>query len=239
VAQQTAVVVLEGLLRLLHPFCPFITEELWQAMRERWGKSDLAAEKNTLGARTIRALQSESIMVAPWNSLSSEELKKLENTEAKTIVELLQEIVYAVRNIRGEMKVPPATATDVSLVCGDADTRALLERELEFIRRLVNVGKLEVFPELEPSAFTSTAIAGPVVVHVELPSEMREAEIARLEREVARVAQMIENQQRKLASEAFVSKAPANVVEKEKSKLAQLQSEYEQFVQKLKRLKEA
>jgi len=239
VAQQTAVVVLEGLLRLLHPFCPFITEELWQAMRERWGKSDLAAEKNTLGARTIRALQRESIMVAPWNSLSSEELKKLENTEAKTIVELLQEIVYAVRNIRGEMKVPPATAADVSLVCGDAHTRALLERELEFIRRLVNVGKLEVVPELEPCAFTSTAIAGPVVVHVELPSEMREAEIARLEREVARVAQMIENQQRKLASEAFVSKAPANVVEKEKSKLAQLQSEYEQFVQKLKRLKEA
>ncbi|MCX7625227.1 MAG: valine--tRNA ligase [Candidatus Sumerlaeaceae bacterium] len=238
-AQTTAVVILEGLLRLLHPFCPFITEELWQALRARWGTGNPCGEVQSLGQITLGALNHQSIMVAPWNELAPQWHTRLENAAAKATVELLQEIVYAIRNVRGEMKVPPAMATDVSVVCGDEATRGILDHHLDFVRRLVNIGSLSVYAELQPTAFTATAVAGPAVVHVELPQEMREAEISRLEREVARVQQLIDNQKKKLASEAFVSKAPVAVVEKEKAKLAQLQTEYEQFAQKLAQFRNA
>jgi valyl-tRNA synthetase len=240
-AQATAVAILEATLRLLHPICPFVTEELWQAMRARWGTAPASAagENETLGAAVLRALQAESIMVAPWPGFTAEDAEAWSDSEADRTVGLLSDIVYAIRNIRGEMKVPPAMATDVSLVCPDAATRALVERYLDFVTRLVNVRALCVHAEHAPSAFTSTAVAGPVVVHVELPEEMRAAELSRLERELGRVAQLIETQKRKLADETFLAKAPAAVVEKEKAKLEKLEMEHEQFAQKLAQLQQS
>ncbi len=235
IAQATAAVILEGMLRLLHPFCPFITEELWQALRSRWSNA-LVTLGNSLGDKMLAALRHESIMIAPWSKFDEQELASLVDEKAQAAIRLLQEIVYAIRNIRGEMKVPPAVATDVKLVCADKATRALLEEHRDFIERLTNLKSLGIHSELAPSAFTSTAVAGPVVAHVELPAEMRDAEIARIERELTRLSQAIENQKRKLSSEAFVSKAPAAVVEKEKSKLEQLETEYTQYSAKLAQL---
>jgi valyl-tRNA synthetase len=236
-AQATAVVVLEGMLRLLHPFCPFITEELWQALRHRWSSTTATCGHNSLGQRMLSALAHDSIMVAPWNRFAKAEVEALRDDEACNAVNLLQEIVYAIRNIRGEMRVPPAVATDVNLVCGDSAVRALLEKHSDFVERLTNVKSLQIYAALAPSAFTSTAVAGPVVVHIELPAEMREAEVARVERELSRLAEAIDSQKRKLASEAFVSKAPAAVVEKEKTKLQQLESQHAQYAAKLQQLR--
>lgn len=238
-AQATALVVLEGTLRLLHPFCPFITEELWQAMHQRWGSTAEGLGGTTLGAKMLESLSRESIMVAPWNHFSEQEAGAWVDTEAAACVELLQDIVYAIRNIRGEMKVPPATATAVHLVAPELETREILQRHADFIRRLVNVRSLDVHAALTPAASSATAVAGPVVVHVELPEEMVAAEIARLEKELARLGELVENQRAKLANETFVSRAPAAVVAKEKSKLEQLELEREQYEQKLRHLKEA
>ncbi len=237
-AQATAVIVLEGTLRLLHPFCPFITEELWQTMRERWSPATSRPSQNkTFGWRTLEALAAESIMISSWCSFDDDAVRLLSDREAEETANLLSEIVYAIRNIRGEMKVPPAMATDVILVCENEAQRSTMTRNQDFIRRLTNVGSLGIQDSHAVTAFTSTAVVGPVVVHVELPEEMRAAEIERLEREVARVSQLIETQKRKLADEKFTSKAPAQVVEKEKTKLQQLEIEHEQYAKKLAQLR--
>jgi len=239
VAQATAVIVLEGMLRCLHPFCPFITEEIWQQLKNRWGKSVEGAESlKTLGARLRDALASESIMVAPWVSFEKEEFETLLEAEADSAVKILQEVVYTIRNLRGELKIQPAVATDVHLVSKAPEMRKLLEDNADFIHRLTNLKSLHVYDQMEPPAFCSTAMAGgAITVHVELPEEMRSAELARLEKELGRLELEIERQRSKLADQAFVAKAPAAVVNKEKEKLERLEFEYSEFRQKLRKLR--
>jgi valyl-tRNA synthetase len=223
----------------LHPFCPFITEEIWQQLKNRWGKSVEGAESlKTLGARLRDALASESIMVAPWVSFEKEEFETLLDAEADSAVKILQEVVYTIRNLRGELKIQPAVATDVHLVSKAPEVRKLLEDNADFIHRLTNLKSLHVYDQMEPPAFCSTAMAGgAITVHVELPEEMRSAELARLEKELGRLELEIERQRSKLADQAFVAKAPAAVVNKEKEKLERLEFEYSEFKQKLRKLR--
>ncbi|MCX7964652.1 MAG: valine--tRNA ligase [Candidatus Sumerlaea chitinivorans] len=233
-AQATAVIVLEGALRLLHPVCPFITEELWSAIRERWSNADGSlAATGSLGSRMLRALQAPSIMVAPWNaSLGS----AYHDEQAEHDAALLQEVVYTIRNIRGEMRIPPAMAAAVFLECPTDELHSIIEKHQNFITRLTNVQALTIARDLEPPTFCATAVANGVTVHVELPAELRAEELARLDKELARVQGEIERVQAKLADEAFTQKAPAKVVEKEREKLARLQAEKQEFETKRARL---
>lgn len=246
-AQGTLVSILEGSLRLLHPFSPFITEELWSAVREKWGADQPAKPEHTkssvtldeppsLGAQTLDALRSPSIMVAPWNDFAPEALI---DDEAENEFELLREVVYTIRNIRGEMKIPPSVPATVHLVAQTDDVCKLLEEQSAFLTSLTNIKTLEVLTEAEAPAFAATGVAGPVVVYVELPEELRKQEIERLQKELTRIAGERERLDAKLSNEAFAGKAPAQVVAKEREKLDKLVQEQDQLESKLGALQKA
>lgn len=234
-AQAIVVVVLEGALRLLHPFCPFITEELWSAMRDKWrtGQPGAGATAESLGQLSLTAFASESIMLAPWNSTAPDTLI---DPEAEEEMALLQEVIYTIRNIRGEMKITPGTAVQVHLATPDENKRALLEQRQSFFRVLTNLGGLEITAEAEPPAFASTGVAGGVTIHVELPASQREQEVARLNKELARLTGERDRLGAKLSNEGFTAKAPAAVVEKERQKLQQITEDCQQLEVKLAKL---
>ena len=149
---------------------------------------------------------------------------------------LLCEIVYTIRNIRGEMKLQPGVAANVLLVASDPSKRDVLGRHSRFFDALTNIRDLRVVGAAEPPASASTGVASGVVVYLELPAEMRLQEAERLTREIARVTADMTRQQAKLADERFTAKAPASVVEKERCKLEALAHEHEQLREKLARL---
>jgi len=223
-AQVTAVSVLEHILRLLHPSAPFITEEIWRKLKENWGIGVGADNASHV------ALRSDSIMIAPWPA-AAEIGARDENAERE--VALLQEIVYRVRNIRGEMAVPPGTKTDVEISTLDDARRAKLESLRPHMESLLNVASLTFTREPELKGFASTAVFEDVMIRVPLPDELREQERKRLEKERARLANGIKSIEGKLSNESFTARAPAEVVESERARLAQQKQEFESVEAKL------
>ena len=190
----TRVAVLEQVLRLLHPFTPFVTEELWQALP--------AAGRATGSIMTASYPRAEP----SWRDAQVEEE-----------IELLIEVVRAVRNIRAEMGIAPKTELD--LYIGEGPAESVVRRHLAPLRRLARVAR--VSDGAVPRG-CATAVAGatelsvPIAEHVDL-----DAEAQRLRKEIARIEKEITRLDRKLSNPAFREKAPASVVEQDEARLAE------------------
>ncbi len=200
-AQQTLVRALDGVLRLLHPFMPFLTEELWQ--RLPW--------PGFLGERP------RSLVIAPFPR--PDEMPADERARAE--IELVREVVSAIRNIRGEMNVPPSRRVEAFIRGSRAEAAAARS---EVISALAGLGRLEVLaPGAERPAQSAAAVVPGVEIYVPLAGVVDlAAEERRLRKEIARLEADRDRLARKLANPSFVEKAPPEIVEKERTKAAQI-----------------
>ncbi|MBX3728001.1 MAG: valine--tRNA ligase [Candidatus Sumerlaeia bacterium] len=219
-ARTTLLTVLEHVCRLLHPVMPFATEEIWQIMRERLTGCAPGVEAPEW-AGTATGFARGAVCVAPWPATGS--FARDEAAEAE--IALLQEAAGAIRNIRGEMHVPVDVKVQVAIEHADAGARAALESQGDALRALAAVGRLTVAASLPHPPFASTYVSGGMTILVELPPELVEKERQRLEKELAFSEKGLEASRRKLANEGFVAKAPADVVETERAKLARLEAD--------------
>ncbi|MGI6492971.1 MAG: valine--tRNA ligase [Pelotomaculum sp.] len=192
-AQHVISSVLKGTLELLHPFMPFITEEIWQ---------------NLPG-------HGLTIMRAEWPHVRSE----LIDLQAESEMELLMEVTKAIRHIRSEMNVPPGRKAEVLVVAPDAGTHAMVAEHVKYIEGLASaelniLASMPVAPEQAAHAVTrGIEIFVPLkgLIDVDKETARLKKELASLEKDLARV-------KGKLGNAGFLSKAPAEVVEKEKAK---------------------
>lgn len=195
-AQRVLVEVLDNILRLLHPFMPFITEEIWQALP--------LADKG------------RSIMLADWPQAG--ELPAW--PEETAVMDLNMEAVRAIRNIRAEMNVPPGKKVEV-IMATEAAAEGLHQGEL-YIKALCVADSLTIVPGDSP-AVEAAAAAHVRGVDIYLPLKGLidlDKERARLEKEVANMDKEIKRLEGKLNNAGFISKAPAEVVAGERQKLA-------------------
>jgi len=195
-ARATLREVFSRVLRLLHPFMPFVTEELWQRLPGTQG----------------------SIMEADWPQPDPAE----RDLQAEADMQMLMEIISAVRNVRGEMGLNPGQALEVVLVPQGEREKELLDTHADRIRNLAKASQVSFIPEGQaPDKAASAAVSG-ATVFVPLEGLVDfAAEVARLEKAIAKLEKEVAKSGKKLANQGFVSKAPAQVVEKEKAKLAQ------------------
>ncbi len=224
-AQKTLLLVLEGVLRLLHPIIPFITEELWQIVRERFVASDAPPTASAPeAARFFESLGNPSIMIAPWQQAIGEEFicEKTETTFAT-----VKDTIYTVRNIRGEMNIPPGADTDVFINGPENGALAVIRKHEALIESLLNTKKLCIGEAAPAGVFASTGVVGDMTVLVALPEEMRKAEAERLARELERLNRELAGMEAKMSNENFVSRAPAEVVEGVRARMEQ--SRHERF----------
>jgi len=217
-AQQTLIAAFDGVFRLLHPFMPFVSEELWHKLP--WPR--------------YREARPASLVVAPFPQ--PERLPA--DPAAVTRVEIVQAAISAIRNVRGEMNVPPSRRV-CALVQGPAAATTVLREETEALLALAGLERVEFLapeaPKPEPAA---AAVAGeleiflPLAGLVDLAEEERRLtkEIAKLEKECERLTQ-------KLANPQFVDKAPDAVVAKERAKQEELQQTLSKLAANLKRVK--
>ena len=193
--------VLERTLRLLHPFIPFITEELWQ--------------------RLIQALPSEgdlpqSIMAAPYPETYPEAI----DPSAEEEVGLVSAVVRAVRNIRAELKIEPQKRLEV-LIASDSAYHVVFE-ESESIKSLARIEPLKVMrPDQQPPTNqTVSLVVGNATIYIPMGDVVDlSAEQRRLEQELLASNDLIHRSERRLKDESFTSKAPGEVVERERQRL--------------------
>jgi valyl-tRNA synthetase len=197
--RRTLVTVLDQTMRLLHPFMPFVTEEIWQALPMR--------------------RPTASITIAPY----PQAVDAWRDAQAEARIGQLIEAVTAIRNIRAELGIPPATPLSVRVAANGAGEA--VHAVEGFIKVLAKVSAVEVLgdgprPHGEPSA----VVAGLGEIFVPLrgvvdPAAVRE----RLQRDLGKVEKELTGVEAKLARQDFVDKAPAEVVEKERQRAAALQ----------------
>ena len=198
--RATAAWVLDECLKLLHPVMPFITEELW----------DKTAE---FGARR------ESLLIsAQWPQLPQTYVDPAAEAEIGWLVELVGEI----RSIRAEMNVPPSARAPLAVIGANAETRERLARHRDLI---VSLGRLESVREAaEAQAGSAPFVVGEATAALAIAQFIDlEAEKARLTKEIAALASDIDRTAKKLANADFVSRAPEEVVEENRERLAEAQ----------------
>ena len=190
-AQRVLVYVMTGTLKLLHPFMPFITEEIWQALPH----------------------DGESIMVAPW----PQDDAALDFSADESDFEMVMQVIRAIRARRGEMNVPPSKKTRLFIMTAH---KAVFEQGRPFFARLAFASDVELGDSFDAdgSVQVVTDAARVFIPMDELVD--REKELARLGREKAACEKDIAALSSKLDNPGFVAKAPAQVVDGERAKLA-------------------
>ncbi|MFI8575094.1 valine--tRNA ligase [Rossellomorea aquimaris] len=185
--------VLDNTMRLLHPFMPFITEEIWQNLPH----------------------QGESITVAAWPTVQDE----LTDQGAAEEMKLLVDIIRAVRNVRAEVNTPMSKQINLMLKAKDAHTLTIIDKNKAYIEKFCNPEKLEMGTDLVTPDKAMTAVVTGVDLFLPLEGLINiEEEIARLQKELEKWTKEVSRVQGKLNNEKFVSKAPQNVVDEEKAK---------------------
>jgi valyl-tRNA synthetase len=204
---ETLLRVFDTSLRLLHPFTPFVTEEIWGHLR-----------KATLTSTLASFLQDwpDMLMVATWPEPRAEE--GWETTKVANF-ELVQEVVRAIRNLRAEKNVKPGLKLSAIVV----DNTGLIKQESRIVSALANLdeAKLEIHEKLDakPEGYVAL-VAGPVQIFLPLAALVDpEEERARLTKDLAEAEGHIARLEKLLSSD-FANKAPAAVVQKEREKLA-------------------
>jgi valyl-tRNA synthetase len=200
--------------RLLHPMAPFITEEIFQLLK---AKLPEVQGTDPMSRDLAEALSSPGCIVAPYPT-------PLAEPESTDLFEQLQEVVYTIRNIRGELKVSPGAATHVTLVRG-----AELEPYGYLIGALVRIGELR-FADTEPELpFSASGSVGSIAVIVEPPQEDRAKEKARLEKEREKQEAALAKIDAQLSNAAYVERAPAELVQKSRDQRDRLRSELQEL----------
>ena len=209
VAQRVLAYALDVLLRLLHPMIPFLTEDVWQRLAQ------LAPERG-LDQPSAAA---ESIMIAPWPSPVSAH----EDAEIETRFARFQEVLRGVREIRSRQNVPPRQAIEFAVRC-NVDMAQLLEPMIPYFASMAGATATAMGPEIEPPPLSANAVLPGAEIFVDLKGLIDvEAEMARKRKELEKIDAQIAGKQKKLANENFVRRAPAEVVDRERAGLKQLE----------------
>ena len=209
--RRTLVRVLEAALRLAHPIIPFITEELWQRVAPLAGK------------------KGDSIMLAPYPRSQPELIDKTAEAE----MDRLQERINAIRKLRSEMGIPPSQRVSLYAL-GDGDVKEL-QASIASTTALARLSDFKIVPRF-PEYDAPVLHVGDwrLMVHVEIDIA---AERKRLKKEIARLEDEIAKAITKLANPEFVKRAPANVVEQEKMRLADFGATLEKLNTQLEKLR--
>ncbi|MED4401104.1 valine--tRNA ligase [Metabacillus fastidiosus] len=185
--------VLDNTMRLLHPFMPFITEEIWQSLPH----------------------EGESITVASWPKVNAE----FTDEKAAAEMKLLVEVIRSVRNIRAEVNTPMSKQIQMQIKAKNEEVLTQLESNRAYVERFCNTSELVISTEVAHDEKSMTAVVTGAELILPLEGLINiEEEIKRLEKEKEKLDKEVERVQKKLGNEGFLKKAPESVIEEEKAK---------------------
>mgnify|MGYP003417761957 FL=1 len=208
--RRTLIRVLEVILRLAHPFMPFITEEIWQRIKTQAGK------------------QGDTLMLQPWPLANESRI----DAAAEADIEWVKQLMLGVRQIRGEMKISMAKRIDIIVQNASAEDLRRLSDFEPLLNKLAKLESVRVLASGEEAPMSATTLVGEMQVLVPMAGLIdKDAELARLDKEIQRLSGEVQRVGGKLANEGFVAKAPAEVLDKERAKLAEAEQALAKLVE--------
>lgn len=213
--RRTLARVLEVVLRLAHPFMPFITEEIWQRLKAPAG------------------VQGETLMLQPWPVANEARI----DAAAEGDIEWVKSLMLGVRQIRGEMKISMAKRIDIIVANASAEDQRRLADFEPLLNKLAKLESVRVLAAGEEAPMSATTLVGEMEVLVPMAGLIdKDAELARLDKEIGRLEGEVKRVGGKLGNEGFVAKAPAEVLEKERAKLAEAEQALAKLVDQRQRI---
>jgi valyl-tRNA synthetase len=200
--RNTLITVLEALLRLAHPIIPFITETIWQRVKTLTGET------------------ADTIMLQPFPTYDT----ALEDQQALNDLEWIKQAITAVRNIRAEMNIAPSKMLEVLLRNASADAQRRVQENQSFIEKLARLESITLLPAGDKGPVSVTKLVEGAELLIPMAGFIdKDAEIARLTKEMGKLDAEIASIEGKLSNEGFVARAPEAVVAKERERLAACQ----------------
>ena len=210
--QHTMAEVLATSLRILHPFMPFITEEIWQKL----------------------PFTKESIMISPYPQWDPEKID--EDAEGK--MSLIIDVVNNIRNVRWEMNIPPSQMVEIILLSRNSMSLKILRHYKMYIENLGKADHVTISEKMEKPRSAATAVAQDVEIFLPLKGVIDFAdEEKRLKKEISKILKDLAVITKKLSNEDFLAKAPEDIIEKEKLKASDLKEKQEKLEKSLDRIK--
>jgi valyl-tRNA synthetase len=207
--RRTLLVVLEQVLRLLHPLIPFITEEIWQSVAPRLG------------------IAGGSVSTQPWPKAGALPA----DADAAADIEWLKAVVSAVRRVRGENNLPPSASIALLFDAGAPEDFARMARFGDALKFLVRASHERATGDAGPPAFSAPVAIGALAISIPLEGLVdRQQELARLDKEIKRLGGEVDKARAKLGNASFVANAPAEVVAQENARIARFGHEREQLL---------
>ena len=215
--RQTLAEVLEQALRMLHPFMPFVTEEIWQSVSPLTGAT------------------SDSIMLAPWPTPEPEHTDR----DAEDEIEWMKGIIVAIRTIRSEANIPPATTLEVTVANTSELDRDRLQRNGTFLQRLSKSASIIPIDNHDAETASLMALFGELEVRVPMAGLVDvTAELTRLDKEIAKAEAERARLNGKLTNAKFIERAPADIVAAERQKLTQVDASLKVLQQQRRQIEE-
>ncbi|WP_434134677.1 valine--tRNA ligase [Pseudomonas luteola] len=198
--RRTLVRVLEVALRLAHPFMPFITEEIWHRIAPLAGQ------------------QGETLMLQTWPIANEARI----DSAAEGDIEWIKALMLGVRQIRGEMNISMAKRIDILLKHASAEDQRRMSENEPLLKKLAKFESIRILAADEEAPLSATALVGEMEVLVPMAGLIdKAAELGRLDKEIQRLEGEVKRVGGKLNNAGFVDKAPAEVIAKERAKLAE------------------
>ena len=213
--RQTLVRVLETILRLAHPVMPYITEEIWQRV---------ASLANKHGS---------TIMQQPYPETDTSKIDE----SAMHEIEWVKTFVIGIRQIRSGMDIKPGKPLPVLLQNGSDNDRALSETHKHYLESLARIESIQWLENNEEAPESATALVGEMKILIPMAGLIdKDAEAARLDREIDKLQKDIQRVEGKLSNDSFIGKAPAAVVQKERDKLSDMQQALQGLSEQLEKI---
>jgi valyl-tRNA synthetase len=204
--------VLENTLRLLHPFMPFITEEIWQKLPHK----------------------GESIMVSPWPKYK----KEYENKDAENKIDRIMSIIKTIRNIKSDMSIPYSKKIDLYLNVNEKDKLKLIEENIYYIETMIKTKSLEIGTGIKKPEYSATGVLEGMEIFIPLKDIINiSEEIARLKKKLNKINNELNIIFKKINNKDFLSRAPEAIIKKERDKANDLRGIKERLENNLKSFK--
>ncbi|MDS0790132.1 valine--tRNA ligase [Proteus vulgaris] len=208
-ARHTLIEVLESLLRLAHPIIPFITETIWQRVKE------------------VKGIEGETIMLQAFPEFDA----SLVDEQALNDLEWIKEVIVAVRNIRAEMNIAPGKPLEVILRGADDNAKRRVSDNIGFLKAMGRLADIRPLAEGEEAPLSVNKLVNGAELLIPMAGFIdKDAELARLDKELEKVEKDITTLDSKLSNDGFVSRAPEAVVAKERERLATCLSAKEKLI---------
>ncbi|WMN61098.1 valine--tRNA ligase [Pseudoalteromonas xiamenensis] len=200
--RHTLITVLEGLLRLMHPLMPYITETIWKRVAP------------------LAGIEASTIMLQSFPGFDESQV----DSEAMADLEWVKQFILAVRNIRGEMDISPSKPLNVLLAGVSAEDKRRIDSNSAFLSSLAKLESFTVLENKDDAPASATAFIGDLAIMIPMAGLIDvEAELARIEKQLEKAEKGLAQVSNKLANEKFVNNAPPAVLAKEHEKLAEYQ----------------